>query len=233
MSVLGDLRLRDKWLPVDPLLDYLNDKLQLDEDTKLEQTAFMRKVNKSFPDMSSSGMQVTIDGNVKVRLFRHLYTTKQGSRQHFFYVTTKEAAPMGPKALNAASWASDFAAQHMPPITRQHVETILDAPPKKKLRLAESDCSSNTIREMQEPAIAISYWDSGDARKLFAPRGKYGDKVAVLPIVMARIELLESVNQFSSYWRLVLDGGDPNKTCTEHDVHAIQLRCLCLAKICG
>ena len=45
---------------------------------------------------------------------------------------------------------------------------------------------------------------------------------------MDRIELLESVNQNSSNWRLVVEEGDKENACSSNDVFMIQERCIYL-----
>jgi hypothetical protein len=64
---------------------------------------------------------------------------------------------------------------------------------------------------------------------MFAPRPKYPANAKVDEVVLGRIELLVKVNQNGSNWLLVVDGGDPNNTFREHDIHIIRQRSLYIA----
>ena len=52
--------------------------------------------------------------------------------------------------------------------------------------------------------------------------GKYNNNCNVKDIVMDRIELLESVNQNSSNWRLVVEEVDKENTCSSNDIFMIR-----------
>ncbi len=48
----------------------------------------------------------------------------------------------------------------------------------------------------------------------FAPRKKYGLHVDVSEVVLNRIDIiLDKVNGQAASWRLLVDGGDPHRTC--------------------
>jgi hypothetical protein len=57
----------------------------------------------------------------------------------------------------------------------------------------------NTIESVLSTDVTANWWDSGDARRLFAPCSiLYGTDCYVKEIVMERIEILESVNRAAS-----------------------------------
>ena len=71
-----------------------------------------------------------------------------------------------------------------------------------------------------------SWWESGDARKIFAPCAvKYDSMECLRSIVLDRIELLESVNRNRKNWKMLLSQGlgawrhapTPNRTYTHCD----------------
>ena len=72
---------------------------------------------------------------------------------------------------------------------------------------ADDSRRSDSLNDSNQPHVPgfVDWWIFGDARLLFAPCGKYNNNCNVKDIVMDRIELLESVNQNSSNWRLVVE----------------------------
>ena len=92
----------------------------------------------------------------------------------------------------------------------------------------------NTEEEQSHGANATisSWWESGDARKLFAPcTVKYDSSECVKGIVIERIELLESVNRNGKNWTKVVEPGTWNvDTCpySESDVFALRLKSMYL-----
>ena len=77
--------------------------------------------------------------------------------------------------------------------------------------------------------VRATYWDSGDARRTFAPKTKYDANCDVKSVVLARIELLEAVNRKATFWKSVFEGGDPDNTCTSQEIFLVRHRCLYLA----
>jgi len=86
-----------------------------------------------------------------------------------------------------------------------------------------------TEEEAPSPLCSASYWESGDSRKLFAPKSLYGTDCDVLKMVLDRIEKLEKVNSVAADWRALVDGGDQDDLCSEHDVFLIRHRSMYLA----
>ncbi len=66
------------------------------------------------------------------------------------------------------------------------------------------------------PLSSTSYWESGDSRKLFAPKLLHGTDCNVQKVVLDWIEKLEKVDCFASDWRELIDGGDQDDLCSEH-----------------
>ena len=74
-----------------------------------------------------------------------------------------------------------------------------------------------------------NYWESGEARRLFAPKELFGEHCDVKQIVLDRIEHLEKVNQEADAWQTVVEDADKDNTMTEHDIFILRLRSLYLA----
>ena len=145
---------------------------------------------------------------------------------------------------NAAYWKEQNASKLLPPRTRQHVNyytplnDVAPASTHKKRKLDDTtSCSTNgneNQTEMDEEILSIpcftpSYWESGDARKLFAPKSIYGADCNVQKVLLDRIEKLERVKGIASEWREFVDGGDQDYLCSEYDIFLIQHRSLYLA----
>ena len=79
------------------------------------------------------------------------------------------------------------------------------------------------------------WWDSGDARKLFAPcKLLYNTDCDVKAIVLERIEILESVNRSSMNWKNVIDArcntsSEAKGHYSESDVFSLRYRSMYLA----
>ena len=51
----------------------------------------------------------------------------------------------------------------------------------------------------------------------------------VRKVVLDRVEKLESINRYAAEWRTLVDGGDPDDLCSEHDIFLLRHRSLYLA----
>jgi hypothetical protein len=91
----------------------------------------------------------------------------------------------------------------------------------------------NTIESVLSTDVTANWWDSGDARRLFAPCSiLYGTNCDVKEIVMERIEILESVNCAASNWKNVVDtrmGGPFQSHYSESNVFSLRYRSMYLA----
>jgi hypothetical protein len=63
---------------------------------------------------------------------------------------------------------------------------------------------------------------SGDSRKLFAPKLYYDMDCDVREVVIDQVEILEMVNSIAADWRTLVDGGDQDDLCSEHDIFMIR-----------
>ncbi|KAI2492542.1 hypothetical protein MHU86_22024 [Fragilaria crotonensis] len=92
---------------------------------------------------------------------------------------------------------------------------------------------TNTAESVLSTEVTANWWDSGDARRLFAPCTiLYGTDCDVKEIVMERIEILESVNRAASNWKNVVDtrmGGTFKSHYSEADVFSLRYRSMYLA----
>ena len=100
-------------------------------------------------------------------------------------------------------------------------------------QIEEPSSSSHILSAVAEeaplPLSLTSYWESGDSRKLFAPKLLNGVDCDVQKVVLDRIEKLEKVNCFASDWRELVDGGDQDDLCSEHEIFLMRHRSMYLA----
>ncbi len=126
------------------------------------------------------------------------------------------------------------------PIEQEDVVMLLESksgtkrksPPTSDKIVAGQQVAQVQQIQQQDETISVvlsNYWDSREARRLFAPKHKYGINCDIKTVVIKRIELLENVNQKPSYWRSVVEDGDPENTCTAHDIFLIRHHSLYLA----
>ena len=229
-SAISDHHVQDRWLPLKHLVEFINEKCCLGSDITLNSSTTLRVVNKFYNDTSSTGNKVLLDDGSVVMLFRHEFKNPHGQRQHFFHATKNIVAPIflsvASSTLSRADNDSSTAPLH-PTRKRVHEETQ-----ERQNENTQQQQQQNVEIQQQEAVIApatITWWHSGDARRLFAPPQKYGNDVSVEGVVLERIELLNKVNCNALAWRLVVDGGDSKRTCSEHDIHMIRQRSLYIA----
>jgi hypothetical protein len=246
-TVFEDSRLHDTWWQARTLVDEINTRYQLEGDIEVKKSELLRVVNKEYQGKSTAGNNfVGAGGNERLKLFRHDFKTREdGGKQvkyDFFQVTALVVPLSYPTASNSIAWKDQNASMPLPPRTRQHVDftslqyvsdgTSAVANKKRKLD------GSITGAGQEEEAIAapsllssVTYWESGDSRKLFAPKALYGADCDVQNVVLDRIEKLEKVNCFAADWRDLVDGGDQDDLCSEHDIFILRHRSMYLA--CG
>jgi hypothetical protein len=97
-------------------------------------------------------------------------------------------------------------------------------------QIEEPSTSSSSLMTAQGPSPHLSsYWESGDSRKLFAPKLYYGMDCDVQRVVLDRIEKLEMVNSIAAGWRTLVNGGNQDDLCSEHDIFLIRHQSMYLA----
>lgn len=247
-AVLDDVRLHNRWMHVETLVTEVNLIQNLGNEVAVKKDELIRLVNKEYSNQSSVGNPLVTLGGLELRLYRHGHNKKGGGRQHFFHAASQGAIPFFPTSTSSAAWEAACASQPLPPRTRQNAQlmeqvsdsTIL-APFRKRRRLSlgdapneltplsDSPTSTSTQQDSTLQDSAFSYWTSGDARKLFAPKSKYGADCDVRQVVVDRIDTLEKCNKIGSFWRFLIDGQDPDNMCSEYDIFLIRQRSLYLA----
>jgi len=91
--------------------------------------------------------------------------------------------------------------------------------------------SSPAKRQRTERAAEIeslknqSVWDSPEAFKLFHPTE---EDESPRDAIKCRIQKLSTVLQYARGYENVLEGGDPDKACTESEVFFVRQKCMCL-----
>jgi hypothetical protein len=237
MSVVGDARLHNKWWHADALVDEINTRCQLIDDLKIHKKELQRVVSNEYHNKSTAGNDFVMNRK-EFKLYRHDFFKKEEGktkRYDFFHVTASQLVPVFPTASNSASWMAQNASQALPPRTRQHVDfsslaqSASVAPTTKRRRESSpvptsGGRSEDHISALPSDMHMYSYWNSGDARKLFAPRLIHGTSCDVRQVVLDRM-----VNQKSSSWRDVVDGGDQDNLCSEHEIFVIRQRSFYLA----
>ena len=242
--------IHDRWLPAEQLYTYVHMKCNIADDIQFSHATMMRVINKKM--LSLVGMEPnTIEGagGVQLNVFRHSFQVKK--RCHLFWITPKVGAspPLMPSQGNALKWADDCVLKRFIAGGRRHAALEIDVsiePMPKRLKVVSKqttttettinncDASLNALEELGgENSTTSSWWESGDARKLFAPcTVEYEAKESVKRIVIERIELLESVNKNGKNWAKVVEPGKWNmETCpySESDVFTLRLRSMYLA----
>ena len=94
----------------------------------------------------------------------------------------------------------------MTPSANKRNATLLKKAARNSDNTADDSRRSDSLYDRNQPHVSgfVDWWTSGNAWLFFSPCGKYNNNCNVKDIVMDRIELLESVNQNSSNWRLVV-----------------------------
>jgi hypothetical protein len=225
-------------------------KCNIADEIQFSQAAMMRVINKKMLPLVGKEPNIIEDtaGGVDLKVFWHSFQVKK--RCYFFWITAKVEAmpPLMPSTRNAVKWEEDCVLKRLFAGGRAHALEIdmTIEPEPKQMKVASSETtknkttinnnhvSLNTAEEQSHGANATisSRWESGDARKLFAPcTVKYDINECVREIAIERIELLESVNGNGKNWTNVVEPATWNvDTCpySESDVFTLQLKSIYL-----
>ena len=219
----------------------------------------MRVINKMLPSVNAEPNTMEIGGTLPLQIYRSTYQHR--TRRYFFWVTTNAgAAPSVPSQKKASTWERDSVltrllsrknstgVQQDVRHTKRHkgdTDVLVGANPAHKTTENAASLPVSTANEDTEmlvveeatPDLASSYggwWNSGDARKLFAPcKLLYDADCDVKEIVLERIEILESVNCLAANWMNVADvrcaSSVEKSHYSESDVFSLRYRSLYLA----
>lgn len=246
--------IHDRWLPAEQLCNYTHMKCNIADEIRFTPASMMRVINKKM--LPLTGMEPNIiecaDG-VVLKVFRHSFQVTK--RCYFFWITSKNDVarpPLMPSQGNALKWEEDCVLKRLIAGGRTtHSATSaeqIEPPEPKRLKVSEATTTTTETETVMEEAASmeeatindtstnsttrLSWWESGDARKLFAPSTvAYGANECVKDIVIERIELLESVNRNGKSWTNVVEPGTWNiETChySESDVFTLRLRSMYL-----
>jgi hypothetical protein len=202
-------------------------------------------LNKFYQNKSTTPTKLELSNGMEVDVYR-CYCQSGGRRHNLLYIVESGTlSPEFPKITNIASWIENKVTKRIlagrnEAIAERAVDVLPESnsakkrknPPTSDENVAAQPVAQVRPVQQQDEAFTVGlsiYWDSGEARRLFAPKHKYGSNCDVKTVIMKRIELLENVNQKPSYWRSVVEGGDPENTCTAHDIFLIRHRSLYLA----
>jgi len=248
-AVFKEQVIHGRWLPAEQLRIHIHVKFNVADDIQFSQAAMMRVVNKRLPLV---GMDPNIfegtDG-IQLKVYRHSFQIKK--RSYFFWITKADGItppPIIPSQRNALNWEEDCVLKRLIIGARAAHSLTIDMtiePQAKRPIILEGARIETTISDTSELSLSgatqaaisnsltSSWWESGDARKLFRPStSNYEANKCVKEIVMERIELLESVNRKGKSWTRVAEPLSWNmETCpySESDVFTLRFRSMYLA----
>ncbi|KAI2493985.1 hypothetical protein MHU86_20559 [Fragilaria crotonensis] len=173
----------------------------------------------------------------------------KSDKEILFWVTIDVGeVPSFPSQLNATAWEQDCVLTRLLAGGREQplcMTNLCEPEPKRQKGMMEVESDpelsdSNTLHPRAAFAFSIEnhdWWDSGDARRLFAPVSptstlRYDTDCRVKDIVLERIELLESVNRAARNWNLIIDkstGSSKSHYYSEADVFSLRYRSMYLA----
>ena len=179
------------------------------------QAAMMRGVIKMLTFVSMEPNIITDSDGTEVKVYRHSFQMK---KQYYFFCITRIdgiALPMMPSHGNASYWEEDCALKRLIAGSRTHSLAIYMTlePEAKRPKEAEVvapgiETTINAEALMQSNSPISSWWESGDARRLFAPcTVNYVSTECIKGIVMDQIELLESINRKGKNWTIMWSQG--------------------------
>ena len=236
---------------------YMHMKYEIGEEIKFSLGTMMRVINKVLPMMSMDPNVVEIPDGSQLQVFRHSFQNR--TRRYFFWVTAKVGViPSLPSQLNATAWQQDCVLTRLLSGGREQPLTINSCeeepvPKRQKGLMVDKGSTEDNKGEEEskhhapsndthQPTVSLlltgnNWWQSGDARRLFAPASPamlHGTDCCVKTVVMERIELLESVNRASSNWTFVIDRRVSDHSSTSHnysaaDIFSLRYRSMYLA----
>ena len=246
--------LHGRWLPAEQLRQYMHMKCNIGNDITFSLSTMMRVINKALPLVSAEPNVMEISDNLPmIQVYR--YTFQHRTRRYFFWVTAKVGVlPALPSQRNASVWEQDSVLTRL--LTRNcFLPDEREAKRHKGLDdgtdgILDMDRSSESVPigeavivtatpDAEETTVITSsgsWWESGDARKLFAPcKERYGTNCDVKAIVIERIEILESVNATAANWKKVVDtihtSAATESQYSESDVFSLRYRSMYLALV--
>jgi len=271
-TVFSDKAIHGRWLPAEQLHAYMHIKCNVGDDVKFSFASMMRAVNKAMPLASLAPNTLETRDGLNVNVFRHSFQTRK--RRYFFWVTsTVGVVPSTPSVVNVKAWEEDRVLTRLLSdqrcVTTTLIRPMLEEPDPKRqksasLEQAEEEevngqgktTTANNVEDEAEETFplqqqsrnvaTVDWWQSGDARRLFAPCDKnllYEANCDVKEVVMKRIELLETVNHASRNWKTVVDtrshdrGASRFESYSEADIFSLRFRSMFFAldheTICG
>jgi hypothetical protein len=179
---------------------YMHQKCKIGNDINFDLLTMMRVINKVFPLVSLEPNILEIPGGVQLRVFR--YTVQNWTRRYFFWVTAKVGVTLSlPSKGNATAWEQDCVLTCLLSRGREQqmeADMCLEPDPKRHIgagALANAPNESATAPVTYYGVAGYDWWESGDARRFFAPSTTiYASDCNVKEIVVECIQLLESVN---------------------------------------
>ncbi|KAI2495401.1 hypothetical protein MHU86_19115 [Fragilaria crotonensis] len=191
-------------------------------------------MNKALPLTSLQPNKIEIPGGLNVNVFRHSFQIQK--RRHFFWVTSSVGeVPSTPSNGKSTSWEQDCVLTRLLSDRRGvtslqrpilEMDSGREEPQRKRQKSAlsepqvaeeegnmQEDNTTTVVvveNEMetfpQQQNASGNWWQSGDARRLFAPCDVlYESDCDVERIVLERIELLEAVIHASHNWKNVIN----------------------------
>ena len=76
-SALSDGRMHDAWRNIDTLVNYINERYRLSDETRVDKAVLLCGFNKELQDTTAAGNKLIGDGGAEVRVYRHNFATKK------------------------------------------------------------------------------------------------------------------------------------------------------------
>ncbi len=248
-TVFGEIRLHGRWLPAEQLRLYMHMKCNIGDDIAFTLSSMMRVINKVLPSVNSEPITMEIAGSLPLQICR--YTYQHRTRRYFFWVTTKvRETPTVPSQRYESAWEQDSVLTRLLSRSNRNMNLLQDEREPKRhkgLQTGEAVTADSEYKTIASAATSTAegvgiivrccggWWDSGDARKLFAPcKLLYETNCDVKAIVLERIEVLESVSCSAMNWKNVIDARcTPSSKTKSHysesDVLSLRYRSMYLA----
>ena len=158
-------------------------KCNICNDIDFTLSSMNRVINKVLPSVNSEPNTMEIAGSLPLQIYR--YTYQHRTRRYFFWVTTKvRETPTVPSQRYESAWEQDSVLTRLLSRSNRNMNLLQDEREPKRhkgLQTGEAVTADSEYKTIASAATSTAegvgiivrccggWWDSGDARKLFAP----------------------------------------------------------------
>jgi len=247
---VNDVRLHNNWLSDDILLKIIHQLYNIGAEIPIKRGSLLRCINKVCQNTMSTPNQLEMTREnvvITIDVYRREHQANRRKMQFFYFTKPGRHPPPFAAACHNREWQDDkdfinqIVLAQASSTSTEIILSPLTEPANKKQKISGESVAAavqvvattesvKVVATTESGLTSFNYWQSGDARLLFAPKEKYGTTCDVRQVVIERIELLEQVNHKPTSWRLVVGGEEKDMyTCTEHDKFIIRHRSTYLA----